>query len=122
MQSMTKDLDFERDTALARDFLLNFTNIHGETKYMNVLQEVANRKVLAVEIDLEDLFGYKDSDDEFIRRVTENTKRYVGVFADAIDALLPEPTQPLPEDDHDVLMMTQRSQDGAENADGSDPQ
>ncbi|GAB2226452.1 hypothetical protein Droror1_Dr00022260 [Drosera rotundifolia] len=119
---MTKDLDFERDTALARDFLLNFTNIHGETKYMNVLQDVANRKVRAVEIDLEDLFGYKDSDDEFIRRVTENTKRYVGVFADAIDALLPEATEPLPEDDHDVLMMTQRSQDGAENADGSDPQ
>ncbi|KAL8138958.1 hypothetical protein V2J09_004959 [Rumex salicifolius] len=119
MQS-TKDLDFERDKALAKDFLLNFADIHGEAKYMAVLQDVANRKIRAIELELEDLFNYKDSDDEFLRRVTENTKRYIGIFADAIDEILPEPTEPFPDDEHDILM-TQRSVDGTENNDGSDP-
>lgn len=56
-----------------------------------------------------------------MRRVTENTRRYVGVFATAIDELLPEPTEVFVDDDHDILM-TQRSEEGNENSDRSDPQ
>ncbi|GMH02313.1 hypothetical protein Nepgr_004152 [Nepenthes gracilis] len=119
MQS-TKDLNFDHDKALAKDFLVNFADIHGDLKYMNILQEVANRKTRAVEIDLADLFSYKDSDDEFLRRVTENTKRYIGIFAEAIDEVKPEPTEVFPDDDQDILM-TQRSENGVENTDGSDP-
>ncbi|KAM6541466.1 hypothetical protein CsatB_005913 [Cannabis sativa] len=115
-----KDLDFDADKTLAKEFLSNFADDNGEAKYMNILQEVANRKVRAVEIDLEDLFNYKDLDEEFLRRVTENTRRYVGIFAEAIDELMPEPTEGFPDDDHDILM-TQRSDDGPENVDGSDP-
>ena len=59
-------------------------------------------------------------DEEFLRRVTENTRRYIGIFAGAIDELLPEPTEAFHDDDHDVLM-TQRAEDGTNNADGSDP-
>ena len=55
-----------------------------------------------------------------MRKVTENTKRYIGIFADAIDELMPEATEPFLDDDHDILM-TQRSEEGTENADGSDP-
>ncbi|XP_030488843.1 DNA replication licensing factor MCM7 [Cannabis sativa] len=117
---MMKDLDFDADKTLAKEFLSNFADDNGEAKYMNILQEVANRKVRAVEIDLEDLFNYKDLDEEFLRRVTENTRRYVGIFAEAIDELMPEPTEGFPDDDHDILM-TQRSDDGPENVDGSDP-
>ncbi|XP_057519852.1 DNA replication licensing factor MCM7 [Amaranthus tricolor] len=121
MQSMnTNDVNYEHDRGLAKDFLVNFADIHGEAKYMNILQDVANRKVRAIEIDLEDLFSYKDSDDDFVRKVTENTKRYIGIFADAIDELMPEATEPFLDDDHDILM-TQRSEEGTENADGSDP-
>ncbi|KAL2934876.1 DNA replication licensing factor MCM7 [Bienertia sinuspersici] len=121
MQSMnTNDVDYEHDRALARDFLVNFADIHGEAKYMNLLQDVANRKTRALQIELEDLFNYKDSDDEFVRKVTENTKRYIAIFGEAIDELMPEPTEPFLDDDHDILM-TQRSQEGNENADGSDP-
>ncbi|XP_062083590.1 DNA replication licensing factor MCM7 [Humulus lupulus] len=115
-----KDLDFDSDKTLAKEFLSNFADVNGEAKYMNILQEVANRKIRAVEIDLEDLFNYKDLDEEFLRRVTENTRRYIGIFADAIDELMPEPTEGFPDDDHDILM-TQRSDDGPENVDGSDP-
>ncbi|KAL2552845.1 DNA replication licensing factor MCM7 [Forsythia ovata] len=55
------------------------------------------------------------------RQITENTRRYVGIFANAINELLPEPTKVLPDDDHDILM-TQRSEEGNGNADSSDPQ
>ena len=65
-------------------------------------------------------FKYKDLDEEFLRRVTENTRRYIGIFADAIDELMPEPTEAFTDDDHDILM-TQRSDEGPENMDGSDP-
>lgn len=54
-----------------------------------------------------------------MRKVTENTKRYIGIFADAVDELMPESTEPFVDDDHDILM-TQRSEEGTENADGSD--
>ena len=59
-------------------------------------------------------------DEDFLRRITENTRRYIGIFADAIDVLLPEPTEAFTDDDHDILM-TQRSEEGTENMDGSDP-
>ena len=54
-------------------------------------------------------------------RVTSNTRRYIGIFADAIDELIPEPTEALQDDDHDILM-TQRAEEGNENADATDPQ
>ncbi|CAA3003795.1 DNA replication licensing factor MCM7 [Olea europaea subsp. europaea] len=114
------DLDFKRDKDIAKDFLLNFADPNGEAKYMKTLQDVANRSTKAVQIELEDLINYKDLDEVFLRRVTENTRRYVGIFANAIDELLPEPTEVLPDDDHDILM-TQRSEEGTENTDGSDP-
>ncbi|KAL6975288.1 Mcm2-7 hexameric complex component [Sarracenia purpurea var. burkii] len=83
-------------------------------------QDVANHKFKAIQIDLEDLFHYKDLDEDFLGRITENTWRYIGIFADAIDELMPEPTEAFPDDDQDILM-TQRSEEGTENTDGSDP-
>lgn len=59
-------------------------------------------------------------DEEFLRRIAENTKRYITILASAIDELMPEPTEALPDDDHDILM-TQRSEEATENTDGSDP-
>ncbi|KAG6748399.1 hypothetical protein POTOM_048320 [Populus tomentosa] len=114
-----KPVRFEEEKNLAKDFLSNFADANGESKYMNILQDVANHKFRAVQIDLEDLINYKDLDEEFLRRVTENTRRYVGIFADAIDEVLPKPTEAFPDDDHDILM-TQRSEDTTENAEGSD--
>ncbi|KAK9086309.1 hypothetical protein Syun_028703 [Stephania yunnanensis] len=117
---MAKQVDFAAEKALARDFLSNFADANGEAKYFNIIQNVANRKLRSVQIELEDLFNYKDLDEEFLRRVTENTKRYLGVFADAIDELMPESTEAFQDDDHDILM-TQRSEDASENTEGSDP-
>ncbi|TKY61717.1 DNA replication licensing factor MCM7 [Spatholobus suberectus] len=116
----TKDVDFNADIALTKEFLSNFADANGEAKYMNILQDVANHKTRAVQIDLEDLINYKDLDEEFLRRVTENTRRYIGIFANAIDELMPESTEAFTDDDHDILM-TQRSDEGAEGTDAYDP-
>lgn len=66
------------------------------------------------------MLQYKDEDEEFIRRVTENTRRYITIFAEAIDELLPEPTVLFSDDDHDILL-TQRSEEKRDAADGMDP-
>ncbi|XP_031101719.1 DNA replication licensing factor MCM7 [Ipomoea triloba] len=111
--------DFDRDKDLAKDFLSNFPDSDGEAKYLNILQDVANRKFKAIQIVLEDLASYKDLDEEFFQRVRENTRRYIAIFASAIDELMPEPTEVFHDEDHDILM-TQRSEEGTENTDGSD--
>lgn len=56
-------------------------------------------------------------DEDFLRRITENTRRYIGIFSEAIDELMPEPTEAFPDDDQDILM-TQRSEDVADNSEG----
>jgi len=63
---------------------------------------------------------YKDLDEEFLRRVTENTRRYIGIFSNAVDELMPESTEAFTDDDHDILM-TQRSDEAGEGVDGFDP-
>ncbi|CAL1386274.1 unnamed protein product [Linum trigynum] len=118
---MMKPLDLTADKDFAKEFLREFVDANGEAKYMNILQDVANHKVRAVHIDLDDLFNWTGSDEDFPKRVTENTRRYLGTFASAIDELLPEPTETVPDDDHDILM-TQRAEDPTESADGSDQQ
>ncbi|KAI0511804.1 hypothetical protein KFK09_012436 [Dendrobium nobile] len=116
-----KNLDFAADKALAKDFLNNFADANGEPKYLTLLQDVANRRTRSVQIELDDLFNYKDLDEEFLQRVTENTRRYISIFAEAVDELMPEPTELFSaEDDHDILM-TQRAEDMTDNADNSDP-
>ncbi|ONM01182.1 DNA replication licensing factor MCM7 [Zea mays] len=117
-----KNPDFAADKALAKDFLSNFTGPHGEPKYLNILQDVANRKIRAVQIELDDLFHYKDVDEEFLQRVTENTRRYIGIFAEAMDEIMPEPTEAYTVDEDQDILMTQRVDEGADGgADGTDP-
>ncbi|KAL0845799.1 hypothetical protein Bca101_019045 [Brassica carinata] len=125
---------------LAKEFLANFTDANGGAKYLEILgfsespsvtvysiklvklQEVANRKSRAIQVALQDIINYKGLDEfhEFMTRLTENTRRYVSIFSSAIDELLPEPTEAFPDDDHDILM-TQRAENGTDNADVSDP-
>ncbi|KAG2331229.1 hypothetical protein Bca52824_002409 [Brassica carinata] len=104
--------------SLAKEFLANFTDANGGAKYLEILQEVANRKSRAIQVALQDIINYKGLDEfhEFMTRLTENTRRYVSIFSSAIDELLPEPTEAFPDDDHDILM-TQRAENGTDNAD-----
>ncbi|GLT56872.1 hypothetical protein SLA2020_298870 [Shorea laevis] len=51
----------------------------------------------------------------------KNTRRYIGIFASAVDELLPAPTEDIPDDI--PILMTQRADDrnGTENADATNP-
>ncbi|GFQ06774.1 DNA replication licensing factor mcm7 [Phtheirospermum japonicum] len=42
---------------IAKDFLTNFADPNGEAKFVKILQDVANRKIKAIQIELEDLIN-----------------------------------------------------------------
>ncbi|CAK9204886.1 unnamed protein product [Sphagnum troendelagicum] len=113
--------DFKADKGRCKEFLQGFIGDDGLPKYMNMLQQVSNRKLRAVDIDLDDLFSAKDADEAFVGRIRTNTRRYVGLFADAIDDLLPEPNIPLARDEDFDVFLSQRTEENLEQADVVDP-
>ncbi|KAL2643531.1 hypothetical protein R1flu_011118 [Riccia fluitans] len=116
-------LDFKADREKCRDFLKSYVDDHGEFKYMNMLQQVANRKLRYVDIEIDDLRGSKDVDISFVESVENNTRRYLGLFAEAIDELLPNPTVPLPRDDDFEIFLRQRMEETEDRTENSgDPQ
>ncbi|KAF1836620.1 DNA replication licensing factor CDC47 [Decorospora gaudefroyi] len=88
----------------------------SKLKYMNQLQEVANRMRDEIQIDLNDLEAYEKatSDDEHNYRLIESIERnahhYIDIFSRAVDKCLPPPTRELNfKDDVLDVIMTQRS-------------
>ena len=69
-----------------------------------MLQAVANRERLTIEIDLDDFKKY-DKDERVIHDIERNTLRYVTVFSNAIDNVMParDTTVRVEEDSIDVL-------------------
>lgn len=65
-------------------------------KYLNQLEEVSNGRRSNVQIDLDDLKSYEeDGGDEIsglVESIEANTFRYVDLFSQAIDSILPEST------------------------------
>ncbi|KAK5461258.1 DNA replication licensing factor MCM7 [Exophiala xenobiotica] len=64
-------------------------------KYMEMLQEVADRERQNILIDLDDLQEFEDSlpadlNLRLVESVTNNTKHYVDLFSDAVDKVLPK--------------------------------
>jgi len=93
-------------------------------KYKEMLQELADRKIDEVVIELDDLQSYeKDVNEglELVASVEKNTKHYVEILSRAIDKLMPAPTNNITfkDDVLDVLMANrqQRNRDLAEAAD-----
>ncbi|CAK9439550.1 DNA replication licensing factor MCM7 [Lodderomyces beijingensis] len=84
-----------------------------EGKYMNILQQVANREQATIYIELDDLksfLRYYDADSpslyqearNLLQTVMTNTYRFIEVFSTVIDKLMPEPTKDISYQD-DVL-------------------
>ncbi|KAG5181423.1 minichromosome maintenance protein [Tribonema minus] len=92
---MTEREDFPKyDSELdkCRDFLKEFQKFGEGCKYMDLLQEVANRRRTVVEIELEDVLAHKREDD-FVERIGRNTHRYLKLFCRAIDEVMPDATE-----------------------------
>lgn len=90
-------------------------------KYGAQLVSLAHREQVALQVDLDDV---AEEDPELVESISENAKRYTGLFAEAIHELLPEyrEREVLAKDSLDVyiehrLMMEQRGRDPADNRD-----
>ncbi|PLN81386.1 MCM-domain-containing protein [Aspergillus taichungensis] len=83
-------------------------------KYMEMLQDVANRERLNVLIELDDLAKYEkslpdDVDLKLVESVQKNTKHYVEIFSRAVDAIMPQETTEISfKDDVLDVIMSQR--------------
>ncbi len=69
-------------------------------KYKHLLQRIANRELDTLIIDLNDVAsfasgGSKAFGQELVQNIKANTRRYVQLFCEAVDSLLPEPTKDL---------------------------
>ena len=69
-----------------------------------MLKEVANRERVSVDIELDDFRKY-DKEEDVINDIEQNTLRYVSVFSDAIDSIMPlrDADARIEEDSIDVL-------------------
>ncbi|WVO15363.1 translation elongation factor Tu [Cryptococcus depauperatus] len=59
-------------------------------KYMKILGEIVNRRRSDIVIDLKDLKKY-DNDHSLLINIQNNTRRYIQLFSDVIDRIMPEP-------------------------------
>ncbi|KJE89885.1 DNA replication licensing ATPase [Capsaspora owczarzaki ATCC 30864] len=81
--------EYEREEEICRAFISDFTsNDQGvdKFKYMAQLQQIADRQQKLLIIDLEDVSTF---DADFATRIESNTARYLKIFAETIDKLMP---------------------------------
>ncbi|KAI9683328.1 MAG: Mcm2-7 hexameric complex component [Trizodia sp. TS-e1964] len=103
-------------------------------KYMEMLQEIADRQSSAVTIELDDLDLYEKSlgDDgmlKLVESIEKNTKHYIDVFSTAVDKVMPKETNEVSfKDDVLDIIMSQRSRrnetinQAAENSEAALPE
>lgn len=88
-----------------------------KAKYMNMLQDVADRKTSQILIDLNDLNDYEKSlEDEnsatlnLVSSIEKNAHHYIEILSRAVDEVFPRPAQePTFKDDVLDIIMSQRS-------------
>ncbi|KAJ2986918.1 hypothetical protein NUW54_g9578 [Trametes sanguinea] len=129
---ITIDVDYNAEKDRIKQFLSTFTNrdkdlIDGmadiglqddddtpmrtkNIKYMNQLQRIANREQEMLVIDLEDISEHERTVAELVSRIRKNARRYVSLFSDVIDELMPQPTKDISEHDEviDVILHQRR--------------
>ncbi|KAF8965237.1 MCM-domain-containing protein [Flammula alnicola] len=79
-------------------------------KYMQQLQRIANRDQQMLVIDLEDILTHETTISELVSRIRNNTRRYVSLFSEVVDKLMPQPTKDISDQDEviDVILHQRR--------------
>ncbi|KAF8746099.1 hypothetical protein AX14_000158 [Amanita brunnescens Koide BX004] len=123
--------DSEKD--IIADFLSNFkftdkdiegtfANIHladdddlanaerSPLKYLAQLQRIANREQQMLVVELEDIKAHQNDASDLVARIQSNARRYVNLFCEVIDKLMPQPTRDISEHDEviDVILHQRR--------------
>ncbi|KAF8077758.1 MCM2/3/5 family-domain-containing protein [Lyophyllum atratum] len=104
-----------------KDLALDFANIDigadGDVavdtvslKYIVQLQRIANRDQEMLVIDLEDIYTHENTLSELVSRIRGNSRRYVSLFSEVVDKLMPLPTKDISEHDEviDVILHQRR--------------
>ncbi|KAG5636824.1 hypothetical protein H0H81_006740 [Sphagnurus paluster] len=73
-------------------------------------QRVANREQQMLVVDLEDIYTHENTLSELVVRIRNNTRRYVSLFSEVVDKLMPLPTKDISEQDEviDVILHQRR--------------
>ncbi|KZT71252.1 MCM-domain-containing protein [Daedalea quercina L-15889] len=129
---VTIDVNYEDEKEKIQEFLSSFVSqdkdiargiadidINGDKdapasgrtiKYMEQMQRIANREQELLVIDLEDISEHQKTVSELVSRIIRNTRRYVILFSEVIDHLMPVPTKDISEFDEviDVILHQRR--------------
>jgi DNA replication licensing factor MCM7 len=97
-----------------REFLQDFIAADGTRPYVEILKLIADRAATVLEINLNDVSEHV-RDDEFLRNISLNTIRYIRMFEEAADALLPE--ERVSDDDVIDVLKSQRVENGGQAGD-----
>ncbi|KAJ3099027.1 Mcm2-7 hexameric complex component [Phlyctochytrium planicorne] len=71
-------------------------------KYKDLLLAISNRTKLTFVVELDDIISFDPNDESFVHNIENNTARYVKLFSDVVDELLPN-NNVEPGDDSDPL-------------------
>ncbi|KAF7799579.1 hypothetical protein EIP86_010816 [Pleurotus ostreatoroseus] len=85
-------------------------NRYKGLKYMTQMQQIANREQQMLVIDLEDIHEFEKTVSELVSRIRNNARRYVQLFSEVVDSLMPQPTKDISEHDEviDVILHQRR--------------
>lgn len=112
--------DYKKDAKILSDFINQFkivkdASTDGELedfvesyKYKELLQEIANRRKNTLAIELDDLIEWSTTGAELAEKIEQNTLRYLEIFYDTIDELIPMSSCPNL-DVIDILLQQRRS-------------
>ncbi|KAI8927057.1 MCM2/3/5 family-domain-containing protein [Entophlyctis helioformis] len=129
------NVNYEQERAKIDSFLTKFTvqvdrpetprrGVSRTThrfKYIEMLREIANRELDMLEIDLDDLEKFEESA-ELVSNIENNTRRYVSLFYEVADKLIPD-SDAAPGNDSsplEVLIYQRRQHDAARAQDIGD--
>ncbi|TDL24999.1 minichromosome maintenance protein mcm7p [Rickenella mellea] len=84
-------------------------------KYADQLQHIANREQQMLVIDLEDISEHEKTVADLVARIRNNTQRYVKLFCQVVDTIMPQPTKDISDQDEviDVIMHQRRERNDA---------
>lgn len=82
-----------------------------QSKYLAQLQRVANREQSLLKIDLEDVSEHEKTVTELVHRIRNNTRRYVQLFAEVVDDLMPPPTRDISYHDEAIDVILHQRQE-----------
>ncbi|KAH9026762.1 minichromosome maintenance protein mcm7p [Lactarius pseudohatsudake] len=96
------------------------TQIMRGLKYMSQLQRIANRDQQMLVIDFEDIAKHEKTVSELASGIRNNASRYVKLFNEVVDSLMPIPTKDISEDEVIDIIMHQRRERNEQIEGGQD--